>query len=129
MSLVAAWPVTESVKQRAFDEFLHTPSARGMGWTAKRTPGGQHLDVKATRKLRNEAGEVTEKEVVEFKMHACFKGNAKEIALQAREKFKGTKRPSILRNLHAEALDAEEELFAGGIEPAPKSARVRELFK
>ena len=129
MSLVAAWPVTERVVQRAFDDFLRTPSARGMGWIAPLSPGGQHRDVKATRKLRDEAGEVIEKQVVEFKVPACFGPKSDEIALRAREEFKGVKRPRILRNLRAEALRAEEDIFAGCIEPAPKLATTCELFK
>ena len=102
MSLVAAWPVTESVKQRAFDDFLRTPSATGMRLTSELTPGGQHRNVKAVRKLKDEAGEVTEKEEVEFQVHACFKDKHPEIALRAREEFKGVKRPHILRNLRAD---------------------------
>ena len=129
MSLRDLVPVTDCAKDRAFHEFLRTPSARCMYWTSKLTPGGEHREVKACRKLRDEAGEVTKVEEVKFKVHACFKGKDKEIALRAREHFKGEKRPRILRCIRAEILDAEEELFAGGIEPAPKSSRVRELFK
>jgi hypothetical protein len=134
MSLVSDWAsarISDTKKTRIRDGFLRTPSARGMSWGAKRTPGGRHADIVAKQKLRDPDGKLNGKvREVNFQVHRAFVSRKKpdEILIRAREEFSGQQRPPELRNRLAEALAEEDRCGLGGAEKDHDSL-VRVLYQ